>query len=283
VLGWAIEWLQAFFLVADDIMDASVTRRGAPCWYKLPRVGMVAINDAFVLQAQMFRILKAHFGAAPEYGALLELFLDTTFRTELGQNLDLTAAPAGEGAAGAGAGAAAAGGPDFALFTAERYRLIVVNKTAYYSFHLPVCCGLLLAGHGAAARAPGVADILLKMGEYFQVQDDFLDAYADAAVLGKVGTDIQDGKCSWLVVQALAAADAAQREVLAAHYGRAAPESVAAVKAVYAALRLDERFEAYERDSHAELVALIARVAAETGVPAGVFEALLAKIYKRQK
>lgn len=34
VLGWAIEWLQAWLLVADDIMDSSVTRRGQPCWYK---------------------------------------------------------------------------------------------------------------------------------------------------------------------------------------------------------------------------------------------------------
>jgi len=34
VLGWCIEWLQAWLLVADDIMDSSVTRRGQPCWYK---------------------------------------------------------------------------------------------------------------------------------------------------------------------------------------------------------------------------------------------------------
>ena len=278
VLGWCIEWLQASFLVADDIMDASPTRRGAPCWYRQPAIGMIAINDAFLLQSQLQRVLQRHFGASPHYAGLVELFNHTKWQTELGQMLDLTTGPM-----------PGAGLPDLARYTPQRYALIVKHKTAYYSFYLPVMCGLVLAegaGGGAGAGAtsrdrPLTRRILLAMGEYFQVQDDYLDAYAPPEVLGKVGTDIQDAKCSWLVVQALARASAAQRGVLEAHYGRHAEESVAAVKALYAQLGLEEAFKAYEAQSYAALCQDIAGVEAAEGTPAAALSKLLAKIYKR--
>ncbi|XP_039027624.1 farnesyl pyrophosphate synthase-like [Hibiscus syriacus] len=60
-LGWCIEWLQEYFLVHDDIMDRSHTRRGRPCWFRLPKVGMIAVNDGLILRNQIFRILKRHF------------------------------------------------------------------------------------------------------------------------------------------------------------------------------------------------------------------------------
>jgi len=46
------------------------------------------------------------------------------------------------------------------------------------------------------------------------VQDDYLDCFGDPAVTGKVGTDIEDHKCSWLIVQALSRASDDQRSVL---------------------------------------------------------------------
>lgn len=45
-------------------------------------------------------------------------------------------------------------------------------------------------------------------------QDDYLDCFGTPEVTGKIGTDIEDNKCSWLVVQALHLAAPEQRQVL---------------------------------------------------------------------
>ncbi|RYY33193.1 polyprenyl synthetase family protein, partial [archaeon] len=176
--------LQAFFLVADDVMDASITRRGQPCWYKLPKVGLIAINDCLLLQAHMLKFIKVYFDKHPAYVQLLELFNEVTWQTELGQMLDLTTQPPPE-----------VGPIDLERFTLERYKSIVKYKTAYYSFYLPVACGLILAGLATESVLRQSEDILVAMGEYFQIQDDYLDCYASPEVLGKIGTDIQDNKC----------------------------------------------------------------------------------------
>lgn len=200
-LGWCVEWLQAFFLVADDIMDQSHTRRGQVCWYRNKEIGMNAINDSFILQSNIFQILKKHFREDSCYLQLLELFNETTLQTELGQLMDLTSNPLD-------------GPTDLDRFTKERHRLIVQYKTAYYSFYLPIALAMIMGGV-ATDKSLGVArSILVDMGIYFQVQDDYLDCYADPEVLGKVGTDIQDNKCSWLVVQALSRANEDQKQRL---------------------------------------------------------------------
>eukprot|EP00494_Astrolonche_serrata_P001082 UN01088 len=77
------------------------------------------------------------------------------------------------------------------------------------------------------------------MGTYFQVQDDYLDCFGDPESIGKIGTDIEDYKCSWLVVQALELADESQKGILLENYGKSEPESVAKVKDLYKELDLE--------------------------------------------
>ena len=74
-------------------MDASFTRRGQPCWYKKPEVGLIAINDAFMLESAIYHLIKTNFRQESYYIHLIELFHETTYQTEMGQLIDLITAP----------------------------------------------------------------------------------------------------------------------------------------------------------------------------------------------
>ncbi|XP_044958014.1 farnesyl pyrophosphate synthase-like [Hordeum vulgare subsp. vulgare] len=95
-LGWCIEWLQAYFLVLDDIMDNSQTRRGEPCWFMVPQVGLIAVNDGIILRNHISRILQRHFKGKPYYVDLIDLFNEVEFKTTSGQLLDLITTHEGE-------------------------------------------------------------------------------------------------------------------------------------------------------------------------------------------
>jgi len=275
VLGWQVEWLQAFFLVADDIMDASITRRGSPCWYKQPHVTQDnGINDALFLENLIYKSLRRHFRSHPAYVTILELFIDTTFRTEVGQHIDTNGTPYADGKRAP---------LDLSRFTLDRYRGCVRYKTSYYSFY--VSCALALAYCGYDPETSDLykkADaVCMRLGEYFQVQDDVLDAFAPPEILGKIGTDIEDAKCSWMVCKALELATEEQREVLLEHYGKHDPDGVEKVKGLYRDLGLEGVYRDYEEEQKKECDALIAEIEPESFRE--LFEFLLGKIYRRQK
>lgn len=56
--------------------------------------------------------------------------------------------------------------------------------------------------------------ILSEMGHLYQVQDDYLACFGDSEACGKDSTDIEEGKCTWLVVVALQRATPEQRKIL---------------------------------------------------------------------
>lgn len=269
ILGWMVELLQAYFLVADDIMDSSKTRRGQPCWYLAPEVGMIAINDAMMLHSAIYILMKKYFRQEKYYVDLMELMHEVTFQTELGQCVDLITAPEDN--------------VDLNRFSLDKYHFIVVFKTAYYSFFLPVALAMHFCNVASEKNLKQAKDILIPMGDYFQVQDDYLDAFADPETLGKIGTDIQDNKCSWLINQALSKVSPEQRKVLDQEYGRKDTSSEAKVKKIFAELDLESVYKKYEEDRVNELRQMISQVDESEGMKKGVYEEFLRKIYKRSK
>ncbi|KAJ7896083.1 isoprenoid synthase domain-containing protein [Mycena olivaceomarginata] len=267
ILGWSVELLQAFFLVTDDIMDTTITRRGQPCWYRVPGVGMNAINDAITLEATIYYLLKKHFRGMPYYVDLLELFQETAYRTEMGQLVDLITAPEDK--------------VDLSKFSLDKYRLIVTYKTAYYSFYLPVALAMHYVRWKTIEPYKVALSILLPLGEYFQIQDDFLDFSAPPEVLGKVGTDIINNKCSWCVNTALTLATPEQRTVLDENYGRKDAAAEVRVKAVFEAVGLREKYAKYEAEMHGRLVEMIGAIPEHGILKREIFTSFLEKIYKR--
>ena len=274
ILGWQVEWLQAFFLVADDIMDGSITRRGMPCWYKHPHVTQDnGINDALVLENLIYKTLRRHFKKHPSYVELLELFIDTTFQTEVGQHIDTNGTPYADGKRAP---------LDLTRFTLGRYKACVRYKTSYYSFYLSCALALAYCGVPSDSDMYSKAEaVCMRLGEYFQIQDDVLDAFAPPEILGKIGTDIEDAKCSWLVCKALEIVTPEQKQILMDHYGKHDPEGVQKVKDLYKELKLEQMYHDYEEEQKVECDKLIAAVEPESFQ--GLFQFLLGKIYKRQK
>lgn len=74
ILGWCVEFLQAFFLVTDDVMDGSTTRRGQPCWHLKESLGVAAFNDSILLEASVYNIIDRHFTQLDCYPLLLREF-----------------------------------------------------------------------------------------------------------------------------------------------------------------------------------------------------------------
>lgn len=130
--------------------------------------------------------------------------------------------------------------------------------------------------------------ILLPLGEYFQIQDDFLDYSGTPEQIGKIGTDIIDNKCSWCINTALAVATPEQRKVLDENYGKKTKENEDKVKQVFEEVGIREKYKVYEQGAYEKIMGLIETIPEENAGDAvvlrrEVFTSFLNKIYKRTK
>jgi farnesyl diphosphate synthase len=112
-----------------------------------------------------------------------------------------------------------------------------------------------------------------------------LDCYGDPAVIGKIGTDIVEGKCSWLIVQSLQHPDLTQdmRDQLAKHYGRKDSQSENIVKDIYKKLDLQSRYQTFEIASEERITGLIrdfSKIQPQLGL---VLSSFSSRIFGRKK
>ena len=190
---------------------------------------------------------------------------ETVLRTLIGQNLDVST-------------------NGVADFHSDRYKAIIRSKTAFYSFWLPIALGVQLSGVCLSEIDLDVArNACIVLGEYFQIQDDFLDFAASAEILGKVGTDIEEGKCTWLAVEALKRGSEDERAELTRCFElvERTSEDVQKVRAIYESVGVREIYEILQQEMSLNVESSIQAVT-HAGLR-HVLRLLYARIHKRSK
>lgn len=221
----ALELLQAFALVQDDVIYDSPIRRGQPAAHAVlaalhrernmrgdpvsfGRSGATLVGDLCLVWADQ---LLASAGLPREALTTVRHIYDgMRVRAIAGQFLDVL-------------------GEDSPEWPAERALAVARLKTAYYTIVGPLRYGAALGrpspstGTGVPKWDPPPGNELdtaytrygLAVGEAFQLRDDLLDCYGDPAVTGKpVDGDLRRGRSTVLLRLARTMANRRQRHAL---------------------------------------------------------------------
>ena len=261
-LGWIQEILQASFLVADDFMDKSLLRRGKPCWYLKGNNRVASISDSYFLENVIFPIVNHYFEKFPRETVidLKNLLLYTTMKTSIGQFIDMTPKEP----------------------TLENWELTVINKTSYYSVWQPFVSGMCASQKVSKEvwNSPQLKEALILAGKLFQCQDDWIDLYGSSAKTGKIGTDIPDGKCTWLFGKAMELANDQQKRELKENVGHEDKEKINKVIQIYKDLNVEKYCLEHQDSEYEKLKKMLNDV--DPRVPKGLKEFLLSFLDHRK-
>jgi len=202
--GAAFELLHAFALFHDDIMDGSITRRGATTTHETMQAehrsrgwsgdarrfgdgAAILIGDLSFVYAD---VLLSSLGPRG-----WQMWNELRIELNIGQYLDMLGSAQNER-------------------RADKAARICRYKSGKYTIERPLHLGALLADE-ATALLPQYSNYGLPLGDAFQLRDDVLGAFGDSAITGKpVGDDLREAKPTPLMALALTRANAQQRATL---------------------------------------------------------------------
>jgi geranylgeranyl diphosphate synthase type I len=211
----ALEFVQASALIHDDVMDASDTRRGEPAVHR--RFERMHIEHDWDGDASAFGA-----GAAILLGDLCLTWSDELLRRSgLAVPALLRARPVfdlmrTEVIAGQYLDVHAQATADSSL---QRASTVATYKSAKYTVERPLLLGAAIADARPEIKAAYSA-YGLPLGEAFQLRDDILGVFGDPSQTGKpAGDDLREGKRTYLIAAAFAAADKKTKSRLRAGLG----------------------------------------------------------------
>ena len=218
-----IEVYHNYTLLHDDLMDRADRRRGKETVHK------VWNDNTAILSGDAMLVLAYRFMAQCPVDCLkevMELFSLTALEICEGQQMDM----------------------EFELrkdVREEEYLEMIRLKTGVL-LAASLKIGALLGG-ASSEDAEQLYDFGMNLGVAFQLKDDFLDVYGDAAVFGKnIGGDILCNKKTYMLIKAFEHADEEQLTRLNAWVDAVAfnpEEKVAAVTELYNRIGVKELCE----------------------------------------
>ena len=260
-IAW--EFFHNFTLLHDDVMDHADVRRNRPTVHKRWN------ENAAILSGDAMMILAYQYmcQAQPE---ILPALLDTFSRTALevceGQQFDM----------------------DFEQrmdVSIDEYLNMIRLKTAVL---LAACLKTgAICGGANAANSESLYRFGISLGVTFQIQDDWLDVYADPDVFGKsIGGDILSGKKTWLLLTAFEKSGEKTRSELSAllnDHKMPADEKIESVKSIYNGLGVSDAAKQTMDEYYRQAMSHLHDVALPDNSRKAGLENFAAKLLKREK
>jgi geranylgeranyl diphosphate synthase type I len=209
-LSIALEMIQNYLLIIDDVMDRSSFRRGQPAMHKMfeQKKGvsahiskMMAIDSGMLAQHMASALLAEVDESAENIRQMSQVFHKNIAATAYGQFDDLVNTKLGN------------------LDEDQLIRLYEL-KTSYYTFINPLQTGALLGGKHSDELMSHIEAIGLPAGVGFQLQDDILGIFGAENQTGKSNLDdLREGKITLLMLYTLERASQAQLKELKSALG----------------------------------------------------------------